>query len=95
MFFTLPVFLVATRLLAHLLFSSLYRLWVVSDAGADALEQVRRSVLFLFLSENRSSKSMWVQVFFNLCGSTACVPGVYTAAGAPAVLQPVQAVSGV
>jgi len=43
MFFTLPVILVTSRLLVHLLFSSLYRLWVNSEEGANALQQVRLS----------------------------------------------------
>ena len=72
---TLPVFLVAMRLLVHLLFSSLYRLWVVSDEGADALEQVRGQILgreFCF--------------YKLLCGHAACVLGCNAPAGAPAVL---------
>lgn len=40
MFFTLPVLLVATRLVVHLLFACLYRLWVQTKEGAQALEQV-------------------------------------------------------
>lgn len=40
LFFTLPVFLVALRLLVYLLFSCLFRLWVQSEEGAQALEKV-------------------------------------------------------
>ncbi|KAF5828276.1 hypothetical protein DUNSADRAFT_17870 [Dunaliella salina] len=48
LFFTLPVFLVACRLLVHLLFHSLFRLWMQSDEGADALEKMDESIVYLF-----------------------------------------------
>lgn len=40
MFFSLPIFLVACRLVVHLLFSSLYPLWCQTSEGGTAMEQV-------------------------------------------------------
>lgn len=48
MFFTLPVFLVACRLTVHLLFSSLYKLWIETEEGATALEQMDEAIVYLF-----------------------------------------------
>lgn len=42
MFFTLPVFLVTARLIVNMLFTGLYRLWVKTQEGYDAVQKVLR-----------------------------------------------------
>ncbi len=44
MFFTLPVFLVTARLLVHMLFTGVYRLWARTREGYQAIQQVREHV---------------------------------------------------